>query len=97
MDKIEYEKTVELLKIEHKKKLGSLGKEFAMSNNTVKVDDIIRDHIGVIKVESIGLYMGIDRIPGCIYSGPEYTKKLIPRKDGSHRSVYQQNLISEGK
>ena len=79
-----------ILRNEHDKKVQELKSEYAFANNTVKVGDIVTDHIGAVKVEKI-LVWGIDE-PCCIYRGIEYTKAGKPTKRGCKRDVYQTNL-----
>ena len=69
---------------------------FATSNNTVKVGDIITDHIGSIKVEKISWgYFGSSgniSLPSCVYNGVVLKKDKTPTKRGNNRKVYQINL-----
>jgi len=66
-------------------------REYCLGNNTVKIGDIVADHIGSVKVERILVEYSLTR-PQCVYVGAELKKDLTPRKDGSKRSVYAQNL-----
>lgn len=72
----------------------TLAKEYAFSNSTVKVGDIVTDHMGKVKVENIKFSVGsiADMFPCCIYIGVEITKQGKPFKSGSIRSVYHSNL-----
>jgi hypothetical protein len=67
-------------------------KEYAISNNTIKVSDILTDHIGSIKVEKIGVYIGLNPFPECAYTGTVINKKGELDKKGTKRSIYQSNL-----
>jgi len=60
-------------------------------NNSVKIGDIITDHIGSIKVEKIFLYRS-ELEPSFIYSGKRYTKFNKPFKSGEKTRIYQINL-----
>jgi hypothetical protein len=87
----EYISRKNILIKEHDKKMKELNKEYALSNNTVKIGDIVTDHIGSVKVEKILLWGSIE--PSCVYRGIEYTKAGKPYKKGSERDVFQINLI----
>lgn len=81
------------LQNEFERKKRKLMREFALSNNTVKADDIVTDHIGSIKVECIKIYIPLGKkLPACKYIGIELKKDKTPRKDKSKRVVYQKNL-----
>jgi len=58
MTKEEYHSKIKELEqeVDIKKKL--LRREFALSNNTVKIGDILEDHCHRIIVEKIGVYVG---------------------------------------
>jgi hypothetical protein len=81
------------LEIKYKADLNRLLKECAMSNNPVKIGDIVQDRNGtIIKVEQM-IVMGTGSvIPSCRYYGSSYTKKLVPFKNGQHETIYQSNL-----
>lgn len=81
------------LRIEHDKKVQALSKEYALSNNTVKVGDMVTDHIGAVKVEKI--LIRVTDEPSCVYSGTEYTKAGKPTKRGTKRLAYQINLVNK--
>lgn len=49
----EYKEKSEEIISTFNKKQAALNKEFALSNNTQKVGDLITDHIGTIKIEQI--------------------------------------------
>lgn len=66
-------------------------REYCLVNNSVKIGDIVTDHIGSVKVEKILVEYSLTR-PQCIYVGSELKKDLTPRKGGSKRNVYAQNL-----
>lgn len=66
-------------------------REYCLVNNTVKIGDIVTDHLGSVKVERILVEYSLTR-PQCVYVGSELKKDLTPRKDGSKRNVYAQNI-----
>ena len=65
--------------------------EYALANNTVRIGDIVKDHLGAIKVEEIKFYhVGP---PQCVYVGVVLKKDGTPTKQGKTRSVFQSNLL----
>ena len=69
-------------------------KEYALSNNPVKIGDIIRDHSCMIKVEAMRYtrYSSFG-FPECVYSGPRLKKNKKPFVSGETEVVYQSNII----
>lgn len=93
MDVKEYNKRLTDLEREFEVKKNQLAKECAISNNTYKVGDTVTDHIGSIKIESIGFSYGrYGKIPYSVYNGPVLTKKGVPKKTGEYRKVYGCNV-----
>jgi len=88
----EYKAEVKKIRSECEVNIVSLSRKFLESNRTIKAGDIIKDHIGLVKVEQFGMYFR-DGIPYGIYTGPCYTKQGKPFKSGETRSVYQINLV----
>lgn len=89
-----YLKKVQEVEKEKDEKIILLVREFAFANNTVKVGDIVTDHIGSIIVESINSCMpSYNKLPSCVYFGLELKKDKTPRKDKSKRRVHSSNLI----
>lgn len=82
---------------EHEKQLKALAKEYAMSNNTVKIGDIVSNGLCKIKVERIDCSIGLRGNPMCIYSWPRLTKNLVPYKNGDTESIWQNYLVKEQK
>jgi len=69
-----------------------IAEAYAFSNNEHGVGDMIEDHIGRIKIETVRLGLDHRGEPCCVYYGPKYTKKGTPFKDGSGREVWQTNI-----
>jgi hypothetical protein len=63
---------------------------YALSNNNVKIGDIISDKTNTIKVETIGIYLS--SIPQCIYTGIELTKQGLPNKKKTKIKICQENI-----
>lgn len=70
--------------------------EFAKANNPYKIGDIVKDHIGKLKIEKISYFMFYSQ-PSCIYYGVELKKDGTPCKIQSGRPVYQKNIRQAGK
>lgn len=66
-------------------------KRFALANNPYKIDDIVTDSIGSIKIRSIGVYLDFDA-PSCYYKGIELNKNGKESVKQSGRALYQQNI-----
>lgn len=72
-------------------------REFAYSNNPYQIGDIFIDHIGGVKIESIGIsidYVTGNAISSCIYKGIELKKDGTPMKKQTGRIAYQSNDIN---
>ena len=90
-----YKEKMKEIQAEAQKKLNQLARNFADANNPVKVDDIVTDHIGALKVKKIKYYFSLSTaapLPQCYYSGTRLTKAGNPAKR-EDADVYQQNLI----
>ena len=70
-------------------------KEYALSNAIYKVGDIIEDHLGRIKIESVSWSMNYGhRDSTAVYVGAQLKKDLTTFKSGEKRNVYQNNVTS---
>jgi len=79
----------------HKKEM-ELKKEFAFSNNHIKIGDIISDHFQTIQVDKIQFSVG-NGYPQCVYIGKLFTKKRKPFKNGKLGQIWQCNLKEDYK
>ncbi len=87
----EYREQLKAIEEETSKKTMDLARRFAYSNSTHGKGDMIKGHQGWIKVEKVGIYFpGGGRVPSCIYSGPRYTAKHVPFKNGEIMRVYSE-------
>lgn len=91
MNQPEFKKRMAEAEQEYKKKKFAIQKEFAESNNTIKIGDIIEDHFQRIKVGSIAIVL-YGRKPECAYKGTRLTKSNKPFKSGGRGTVWQCNL-----
>jgi hypothetical protein len=87
----EYKEMKKQIEKEAEKKLLSLAKEYAFSNSTVRIGDIVEDHSDRIKVDKINFGIS-DRIPVCVYHGVRLTKKGEPCKRDPRTAVWQSNV-----
>jgi len=96
MEYEELKSRIENLKDIFDTRVRSLEYDFAMANNPHSVGDIIKDHIGIIKIERIthGKVFSSD-ILCAIYYGSELRNDLQPKKNGAKRIVWQTNLIKK--
>jgi len=81
------------IKSRHSKELMELDYEFAISNNNVKLGDIIESAGFRIQVDSIGTFTSLDSTPKCRYSGFMITKEGKQRKDQRRETIYQNESI----
>ena len=96
MNKEEYLKAEKVLKEEFEEKRKQLAREFAYSNNPVKIGDIITDHYKTIRV--LKFLWGYDfgsQMPCMFYRGVRLTKKGEPAKREADDSRVSQTDIRE--
>lgn len=92
----DYRKGLKIIEAEYKKQKDDLAKTYALANNNINIGDVITDHIGSIKVESIKVEISsFYETPRCVYFGPELRKDKSPKKNGAKRNVWQSNLINQ--
>lgn len=94
MDKIEFKKQKQILMDIWDKGFRELKEKYALTNNNVKIGDIISDSTISIKVEKIQVVQSSfgNEYPECRYPGKKVTKKGDFFKDGSNDFIYQSNL-----
>ena len=96
MNKEEYLKAKKALEAEFEEKKKQLAREFAYSNNDVKIGDIITDHYKTIRVEK--LLWGYDygsNMPCMFYRGTRLNKKGKPVKREADDNRISQTDIRE--
>lgn len=71
----------------------NLSKEYATSNNPVKINDIISDGSTIFAVSKMKISQWGD-YPSMSYYGIWQTKKGIPNKKNEHASILQSRLKS---
>ena len=84
----EMEDLEEQYKLEKKRILN----EYVMSWCPYKIGDIVRDHIGFVKIEKIVPIIGICNKVDIMMLGTECTLKLEPKKTGTRRNIYHSNI-----
>ena len=89
-----YHKLIDEINKKAEKEKTAISRRYAIYNNNVSIGDIVTDHIGKIKVESIKwTYDNFSRLPTCIYQGTKLKKDLSPYKSNITTSIYQSNII----
>lgn len=93
MNKEEYLKAKKVLEEEFEAKKKELSREFAYSNNPVKIGDIITDHYKTIRVLKFLWGYGYFRMPCMVYRGVRLNKKGEPAKrEADDNRVSQTNV-----
>jgi hypothetical protein len=93
---VEYKELKELMDLvdrEAEAKKKELVYNYCHANNTVKIGDTVKDHIGSVRVDKINFAFNHGK-PCCVYHGIELTKKLEENKRKTRRGVYQCNLVT---
>lgn len=90
-----YKEKIKEIELKAKTEKEKLMKEYAISNNTVVIGEVIEDHIGRIKVEKISFVLSHDGSPHCVYFGIEFTKAGTLSKRENKRWIHQTNLINK--
>lgn len=88
MNKLGYDTQMREAKDEYTSKCKALRKEYVRSNSKVKTGDVLKDHIGSIRVEKAGVNIPITGYPEPKFYGPCLKIDGTPRKDKSHRWLY---------
>jgi len=92
MDLPEYKSRMEALHTRHASEIRELNAEYALANNPVKVGQVIRSAVCMIRVERIRVYARHYGPPCCAYTGPQLTKSGRPYKSGAVETIYQDNI-----
>ena len=92
MDYKEFRAEMEDLEEQYKLEKKRIINEYVMSWCPYKIGDIVRDHIGFVKIEKIVPIIGICNKVDIMMLGTEYTLKLEPKKTGTRRNIYHSNI-----
>jgi len=96
MNKEEYLKAKKALEAELEEKKKQLAREFAYSNNDVKIGDVITDHYKTIRVEKLLWGHNFGTPFSCMfYRGTRLTKNGQPAKRGAEYNRVAQTDIRE--
>ena len=94
MNRIEYQRKQEEIEQDYKNRKKLLDKEFADSNNKIKIGDIIEAPNNIkIKVESMEYGQIFYFYPQFTYSGIRLTKSNKPYSKRDTHRLWQQNII----
>jgi len=66
--------------------------EYAFSNNSYKIGDIIKDHYQIIKIEKVNWVFAGGNYPECVYTGIKLKKDLTPFISGEKSQMWQSNV-----
>ena len=92
MDYKEFRAEMEDLEEQYKLEKQRILKEYVMSWCPYKVGDLVRDHIGYVKILSIHPIIGICNKVDIMMKGEEYTVKKEPKKIRQIRQIYHSNI-----
>ena len=71
-----------------------LSRDYAFSNNTIKVGDVIKSARGSILVDEVKFTVSVrGELPTCSYWGRVLTKAGALRKDGSRMRILQSEVL----
>lgn len=84
-------KLAEIEKEAEKQKRNAI-QEYCLSNNLVKVGDVVTDHYHSIKVERIGFHYGYYDDYCCIYHGVELRKDGKPKRRNASTAAHQSDV-----
>ena len=88
----EYISRKQELKKEFDKQCRKLDVEFALSNNTIKTCDIIKDHANIGKVINSGIYIDTNKLPKIVYKCEKLKSNGDARKKFEIVYIYQGNI-----
>ena len=93
MTREEFDDRLKELQLNFEESKKALSKDFATSNNTIVVGDVVCDHIGCGRVEKLQVTMsGLSKYSEMRYWCVELKKDGTPKKNGAFRWVYQSNI-----
>jgi hypothetical protein len=93
MTREEFDNRLNELQLNFDKSKQALLSDFAISNNTIAVGDVVCDHIGCGRVEKLQVTMStLSKYSEMRYWCLELKKDGTPKKSGASRWVYQSNI-----
>lgn len=96
MSKEEYLQELADLKKEYEEKRKELARRFCEGNNEYNIGDVVEDHIGKVRVESMYMDWAYHaKFPEMVYKGVELRKDGFQKKYRREREVWQSNLIEK--
>lgn len=92
MKKEEFDNRLKELNLEFDKKKKALFVQFALSNNTITVGDIVKDHTGCAEVIKLSVHCDPNSYSFMKYNCIELTKDYKHKKKEKMRWIYQSNI-----
>lgn len=92
MTREEFDNRMKELNLEFDKNKKALLVKLALSNNTIAVGDIVKDHIGCAEVIKVGINYTYDGYSEMKYNCIELKKDGTPKKKETMRWVFQSNI-----
>lgn len=92
MNKNEFDEKILKIHARANKEKQALYKEYALSNSSCELGEIVKDHRCIIKIKQIKIMIDFGGYPECYYRGPKLRKDLTPYKSGEFESIYQSNI-----
>lgn len=95
MTKEEYEIAVKKVNDDSAESKNKLAREYAFSNNSIVIGDILLSRNATIMVDTIkfGTWFRSD-LPECSFYGPKLKKDYTPYKNGDRENIWQCNVLS---
>ena len=94
MEASEFQESYTRLLEEFELKKRVLSRDYALSNNSVEVGDIVKSARGSILVDEVKFIASVrGELPGCSYWGKVLTRAGVPRKDGSRMRIHQSEVL----
>lgn len=72
-----------------------LRREYAISNNSHNIGDIVKSSSSIIKIDKILIGKVFDsELSECVYIGYELRKDFVPKKSGAKDTIWQSMVIT---
>ena len=92
MDYKEFRAEMEDLEEQYKLEKKRILTEYVTTGGPYNAGDLVRDHMGYVKILSIHPIIGICNKVDIMMKGVEYTVNKEPKKNGATRQIYHSNI-----